>query len=145
MKKKQVYRDLLKFCLIRCFKPEKIVRELSRFFGSVLDTRLMEPAPTNLLHLFRETNSGTPILFLMSEGINTLSELETLRSQLSLEHQKIQYMPLGSNMCFKAEELILASAKKGQWVLLENLHLVTEWIPTLQKFIATMLREDIAT
>lgn len=54
-------------------------------------------------------------------------------------------MPLGSNMCSKAEELILSSAKKGQWVLLENLHLVTEWIPTLQKFISTMLREDIAT
>ena len=52
-----------------------------------------------------------------------------------MEFLKIEYMPLGSNMCDKAENLILQCAQKGSWLLLENLNLVTDWIPTLQKFI----------
>jgi hypothetical protein len=33
-------------------------------------------------------------------------------------------------------------AKNGSWLLLENLHLVTNWIPTLEKFLHEMNRED---
>jgi hypothetical protein len=33
-------------------------------------------------------------------------------------------------------------AKNGSWLLLENLHLVTNWIPTLEKFLHEMIRED---
>ena len=51
-------------------------------------------------------------------------------------------MPLGSNINEKVHQLILRSAINGNWLLLENLHLVTEWIPTLEKFIHTMYNED---
>lgn len=33
-------------------------------------------------------------------------------------------------------------AINGSWLLLENLHLVTNWIPTLEKFIQEMIKED---
>lgn len=50
-------KDLLKFCIVRCFRPEKIVREVQRFLGSVLDPRFMEPPVFNLSNLFKETTS----------------------------------------------------------------------------------------
>lgn len=51
-------------------------------------------------------------------------------------------MPLGSNINEKVQNLIVKSAIQGNWLLLENLHLVTDWIPTLEKFIHTMYKED---
>lgn len=59
-----------------------------------------------------------------------------------MKRQKIEYLPLGGNMNEKVQSLILKSAIKGDWLLLENLHLVTEWIPNLEKFIHSMYRED---
>ncbi len=38
--------------------------------------------------------------------------------------------------------MIVKCAKNGSWLLLENLHLVTQWIPVLEKFIHEMNRED---
>jgi hypothetical protein len=51
-------------------------------------------------------------------------------------------MPLGGNINEKAQKLILKCAISGSWLLLENLHLVTEWIPILDKFIHEMYKED---
>ena len=51
-------------------------------------------------------------------------------------------MPLGGNINEKAQKLILKCAISGSWLLLENLHLVTDWIPILDKFIHEMYKED---
>ena len=101
----------------------------------MLDTRFMEPPVFNLTSLFKETSAHTPILFILSPNINTINELYTLKYQMQQDSQKIEYMPLGSNINDKVQQLILRCAKQGHWLLLENLHLVTDWIPTLEKFI----------
>jgi Dynein heavy chain region D6 P-loop domain len=49
---------------------------------------------------------------------------------------------LGGNVGEKVTQLIMKCAKNGSWLLLENLHLVTNWIPTLEKFLSEMVRED---
>ena len=48
---------------------------------------------------------------------------------------KIKYLPLGNSIDDKVKELILEGAKNGDWVLLENLHLVTDWLLLLEKLI----------
>ena len=141
-KKQQVMKDLLKFCLIRIFRPERIVRDIQRFLGSVLDPRFMEPPVFNLATLYKETTCYSPLLFILSPSINTLNELQILKYQIQQESTQIDYMPMGSNNNDKVQQLILRSAINGNWLLLENLHLVTEWIPTLEKFIHTMYKED---
>ena len=84
-KKQQVIKDLLRFCIIRIFRPEKIVREVQRFLGSVLDPRFMEPPVFNLASLYKETTCYSPILFILSPSINTLNELQILRYQIQTE------------------------------------------------------------
>lgn len=38
--------------------------------------------------------------------------------------------------------MIFKAAIEGNWVLLENLHLVTEFIPELEKYLLEMYKED---
>jgi hypothetical protein len=63
-KKQQVLKDLIRFCVIRIFMPERIVREVQRFLGSVLDPRFMDPPVFNLPQLHGETSPYAPILFI---------------------------------------------------------------------------------
>ena len=37
-----------------------------------------------------------------------------------------------------AIEIVKNAAQKGNWVFLKNLHLVTSWLPTLEKEIKTL-------
>jgi len=117
--------------VFRCFRPQRLIREIQRFLGSVLDPRFMEPPAFNLTSLYRETSSHSPVLFVLSNNINTLSELLTLRHQLSLDTTAVEYMPLGSNAGERVEQLIIKCAQNGTWLLLENLHLVADWVPAL--------------
>lgn len=58
-----------------------------------------------------------------------------LKYQLNDSNLQIDYMPLGGNVREKAQKMILKAAVEGNWVLLENLHLVTEFIPELEKYL----------
>jgi hypothetical protein len=63
-KKQIVLKDLIRFCIVRIFSPEKIIKEIQRFLGSFLDPRFMEPPVFNLPQLYSETKAYTPILFI---------------------------------------------------------------------------------
>jgi hypothetical protein len=63
-KKQIVLKDLIKFCTVRIFSPEKIIKEIQRFLGSFLDPRFMEPPTFNLPYLYQETKAIQPILFI---------------------------------------------------------------------------------
>jgi hypothetical protein len=46
---------------------------------------------------------------------------------------KLKYMSLGQGMGPKAAELIEAAAVRGLWVMLQNCHLLSRWLKTLEK------------
>lgn len=102
--------------------------------GNVLDPRFNSPPEHNLLKFFYETKCTKPILFILSSNVNTLNELQIMKNKLNISI-KIQYLPLGNSIDDKVKELILEGAKNGDWVLLENLHLVTDWLLLLEKLI----------
>ena len=118
------------------------MQEVNRFLGNVLDPRFMEPPVYNLPEFYKETNSKKPVLFILSASINTMNELQILKNYLRIR-VKIHYLPLGSTIDMKVKELILEGAKNGDWVLLENLHLVTDWLVLLEKFIESMETQNV--
>ena len=149
IKKAQVFKYLLRLCVIRCLRPDRVVPEVNRFLGNVLDPRFMEPPVYDFKRLgdgFREfsgkSGARKPILFILSSSINAMNELQILKNYLNLK-VKIHYLPLGSSNDVRVKELILEGAKNGDWVLLENLHLVTDWLVLLEKFIQSMESQNI--
>lgn len=42
-------------------------------------------------------------------------------------------MSLGQGQEIVAEQAMDISANEGHWVILQNVHLVTKWLPTLEK------------
>ena len=73
-------------------------------------------------------------MFILSSGVNTLNELRVIKNKLNIR-VNIHYLPLGNSIDEKVKELILEGTKNGDWILLENLHLVTDWLLLLEKLI----------
>jgi len=47
--------------------------------------------------------------------------------------QNFHELAMGGGQNETAIELIKSASQKGQWVCLKNLHLVTSWLPNLEK------------
>ena len=55
----------------------------------------------------------------------------------------IQYQPLGSIQAERISKLIIRSACKGDWLLLDNLQLAINDLPNLLKFVEDMYEGDV--
>ena len=50
----------------------------------------------------------------------------------------MQYLALGKGQGEKIESLILRASRIGDWVLLENMHLVANFLPKIEKMLDAM-------
>ncbi|KOC63714.1 Dynein beta chain, ciliary [Habropoda laboriosa] len=55
------------------------------------------------------------------------------RSGYTLDNQNFHNVSLGQGQETVAEQAMDVAAKKGQWVVLQNIHLVKKWLPLLEK------------
>ena len=64
-----------------------------------------------------------------------IQDVEKLGKQLgfTFEGRNFHNVSLGQGQESVAEETIELSANEGHWVILQNVHLVRKWLPTLEK------------
>jgi dynein heavy chain 2 len=77
-------------------------------------------------------NKDTPALFIVSTGFDPSKELEEF-CEAEVGRENYLQLSMGGGQNDSAVALMKQAAEKGQWVCLKNLHLVTSWLPTLEK------------
>lgn len=84
---------------------------------------------------FEEASPSTPIFFILSPGVNPLKDVETLGKQLgfTMDLGNFHNVSLGQGQESIAEAAMEIAAKNGHWVVLQNIHLVRKWLPSLEK------------
>ncbi|XP_033307447.1 dynein heavy chain 17, axonemal-like [Bombus bifarius] len=109
--------------LFRCLVEEK------------LGSKFVESRSPPFHKSFEGTSSITPIFFILSPGVDPLKDVEKLGMQLGFTFggRNFHNVSLGQGQEPIAEEAIELSANEGHWVILQNVHLVRKWLPTLEK------------
>lgn len=74
----------------------------------------------------------------MSEAINVQDIVqECLQKKCGLGSSvKLWYFTLGKGVLDEVEEKMTKAAQNGDWLVLENLHLVLDWLPTFEEKIS---------
>lgn len=97
--------------------------------------------------VFKEITAATPVFFILSPGVDPLRDVERLGVQLGFHESigNIHNISLGQGQEIIAEQAIAeATASGNQWVILQNIHLVVNWLPTLEKLIEGIAGEGEA-
>jgi dynein heavy chain 2 len=81
-----------------------------------------------------ETQAAEPILFILSLGADPSQELQDL-AKATVGAEKYHQVAMGQGQAEVAMQLLHECATNGEWLCLKNLHLVTAWLPTLEKVI----------
>lgn len=139
----------------KCFSATRC----RNFIEEKLGPKYVENRTLEFAKSFEETSPSTPIFFILSPGVNPLKDVEQLGFQMGYTLDKGNFYNVslgqGQGRCKTdknfsprallpkllklnftetvAEAAMDQAAKKGHWVVLQNIHLVKKWLPELEK------------
>eukprot|EP00736_Rhodelphis_marinus_P009962 Rmarinus@m.13206 len=77
--------DLMeKMCVLRCLRPGAVVPAIQQFVSEKLGQKFVEPPPFDLAAAYNDSNSTTPLIFVLSPGADPATELLKLADGMGM-------------------------------------------------------------
>lgn len=126
---------LQRLCIMRCLRPDRMTYAVRAFVEEKLGKHYVEARTVEFAKSFEESSKTTPMFFILSPGVDPLKDVEAVGKKLkfSTDHNNFYNVSLGQGQEIVAESAIHAASRDGHWVILQNVHLVAKWLPTLEK------------
>ncbi|KAF4667711.1 Dynein heavy chain 10, axonemal [Perkinsus chesapeaki] len=106
-----------------------------------ISTCIFVVQPPSLVYdkIFQQSNEKSPIVFILSPGADPQSDVQQLGEKLGFTAPaKFRFLALGQGMGPVAQSCIEAGYQRGHWVMLQNCHLLTRWLRTLETILEGM-------
>ena len=124
--------------IIQALRPDRLQTAMGIFAARALGLKELSPSTLNLRRLYTtETLPTEPILIIISPGADPSHEIQEVADEVVGEGSYHQ-VAMGQGQADKAIHLLHECANSGHWLCLKNLHLVTAWLPTLEKELNTL-------
>ncbi|XP_078721925.1 dynein axonemal heavy chain 11 [Lampetra fluviatilis] len=135
---------LQKLIMIRALRPDRMTYAIRNFVEEKLGAKYVEARAADFAASYEESGPGTPLLFVLSPGVDPLKDVESLGKKLgfTIDSGKLHNISLGQGQEAVAEEALERAAREGHWVILQNVHLVSRWLGTLEKLLERLGDED---
>lgn len=126
---------LQKLCMMRALRPDRMTYAITYFIEEKMGSKYTEGKSVPFAKSFEETDPATPVFFILSPGVDPLKDVEALGKKLGFtsDQKNFHNISLGQGQEIVAQEAMDVGAKEGHWVILQNVHLVAKWLPTLEK------------
>ncbi|KAJ9585774.1 hypothetical protein L9F63_002411, partial [Diploptera punctata] len=126
---------LQRLCMMRALRPDRMNYAIATFIEEKLGSKYVEGRTLEFSKSFEETSPSTPIFFILSPGVNPLKDVEELGRKLgfTMDIGNFHNVSLGQGQEVVAEQAMDTAAVSGHWVILQNIHLVKKWLPSLEK------------
>jgi dynein heavy chain len=118
--------------VLRILRPDVLVASVEHLISEEVGPEFISPPPFDLELSYKDSDMSTPIIFVLSPGVDPISEIRKLAQKKGF-HNKMEPMALGDGQGEKAEKTIDRAVDLGTWVILQNCHLAEKWMPTLER------------
>jgi|JI6StandDraft_1071083.scaffolds.fasta_scaffold14890_6 dynein heavy chain 2 len=121
-----------KVLLVQIFKPERLQSSVNAFLMEAYGLTSLAGISYSFKTIHAESTEDVPILFIVSPGYDPSKELEEFCNE-KVGKDNYKQLSMGGGQNDQALKILKEAADQGHWVCFKNLHLVTSWLPTLEK------------
>jgi dynein heavy chain len=132
--------SLQKLLIIRVLRPDRIPNALEDFVKGQLGDRYMVEPSFSMQQVFDESAHNSPVFFLLFPGVNPYADVEACgiangykEDNPYEEGHNLRRISMGQGQEKIAEKVIDDFSQTGGWVYLDNVHLMSKWISTLER------------
>jgi len=136
--------SLKQMCILRAFRPDKMMEAMQNYISEHLDKRFIQPPPFDLASAFEDSSNVIPIVFVLTQGCDPAKDLHNLCEDMGNLDQ-LKAIALGQGQGTIAQRLVDNAVESGDWVLLQNCHLFESWMPNLEAIVEGFNPAKIAT
>jgi len=124
-----------KILIIRALRPDRVASALKGYLTETMDAKYVEQPPFDMTSTYQEASASTPIFFVLFPGVDPTPLVEKLGASFDISAEKGTFVniSLGQGQEKPAENMLEKMAAEGGWIMLQNLHLMQSWLPTLDR------------
>jgi len=121
--------------LLRVMRPDRIGAALTQFVIDNLGSEFVEQAPFDMWQTYQESTCSTPIFFILFPGTDPTPIVENIAHKLGMtaHNGRLVNISMGQGQEMVAINALNKAARDAGWVLLQNVHLMQDWLKTLER------------
>ncbi|KPA77305.1 putative dynein heavy chain [Leptomonas pyrrhocoris] len=127
---------------IKALRPKKLPYMAAELVTATLGRRYTEAPPFNLQEAFADGTKMTPLIFVLSPGVDPTSLFLDFAEEQGFGTRKYM-LSLGQDQGVRAAQMIRDGQHEGAWVYLQNCHVYASWMPQLQAIVEAMNPTEI--
>jgi dynein heavy chain len=140
----QSLSPLQALCVRQCLSPQRLRDHLFDYIVHTIGHDYVAPPAYDLVRSFESSAVNTAIIFVTDAHSDpTIEVLEFASDRRIACH--VMPCPQSPEVGMSAESLILDGIDRGFWVVLQNCHHGSKWLPWLSRMLDTMPRHRIHT
>ena len=128
--------ELQRMIFVRCLRSDRVVFAATAYVEHSMGRKYVEPPVLDLNESVMDSTTSSPLIFVLSPGVDPTYNLQQLAASKGLQN-KLFTIALGQGQAPLATKMIEDGIREGNWVFLANCHLMTSWLPTLDKIVET--------
>ncbi|XP_062874230.1 dynein axonemal heavy chain 10 [Trichomycterus rosablanca] len=122
-----------KLLLLRCFRLDRVYRAVSDYVTITMGEMYVQPPVISFEAIFEQSTPNSPIVFILSPGCEPANDLMKLAERSGFGTSKLKFLAMGQGQEKVALQLLETAVSRGQWLMLQNCHLLVKWLKDLEK------------
>jgi len=128
--------------VLRCLRPDSMIGAVQTLVAKKVGKEFVETPQSDLSLVFENSNCCSPLIFILSSGVDPMSELLKLAEDKG-HADRLETVSLGQGQGPRAEAAVSKAVDTGSWVCLQNCHLAASWMSSLEKLCENLTPETV--
>jgi dynein heavy chain len=130
--------------LLRIMRPDRIAAALTQFIVDNLGPEYIDQPPFDMYQCYEESTCHTPFFFVLFPGTDPTPIVEAVAASVGCTEKNGQLMniSMGQGQETVALNALNKLASTGGWIMLQNIHLMQDWLPKLERALEVI--EEVA-